>query len=113
MNEPSDIDFFLHMTRDHSDNTSWLLVGEPPLGIEIKCWETDVRHDVEGMTDEIEANKCLFKCAPIFRSEVKRLLNGMRSILSDYDINELIRDVPEEDWNFEQQALVKIKELIE
>jgi len=45
--------------------------------------------------------------------EVKRLRDGIRSILSDYDITELIRDVPEEEWNFEQQALVRMKEMIE
>ena len=45
--------------------------------------------------------------------EVKRLRDGIRSILSDYDITELIRDVPEDEWNFEQQALVRMKELIE
>ena len=46
-------------------------------------------------------------------TEVKRLRDGIRSILSDYDITELIRDVPEDEWNFEQQALVRMKELIE
>ena len=46
-------------------------------------------------------------------AEVKRLRNGIRSILSDYDITELIRDVPEEEWNFEQRALVRMKEMIE
>lgn len=45
--------------------------------------------------------------------EVERLRDGIRSILSDYDIAELIRDVPEDEWNFEQQALVRMKELIE
>ena len=45
-------------------------------------------------------------------AELKRLRNGIRSILSDYDITELIRDVPEDEWNFEQQALVRIKEMI-
>ncbi len=45
--------------------------------------------------------------------EVKRLREGIRSILSDYDITELIRDVPEDEWNFEQQALVRMKEMIE
>jgi len=51
--------------------------------------------------------------APLILEAYKRLVRCIGSILSDYDINELIRDVPEEDWNFEQQALVKIKELIE
>ena len=45
--------------------------------------------------------------------EVKRLREGIRSILSDYDITELIRDVPEDEWNFEQQALVRMNEVIE
>ena len=51
--------------------------------------------------------------APLLLAEVKRLRNGIRSILSDYDITDLIREVDEEDWNFEQQALVRMKELIE
>ena len=46
-------------------------------------------------------------------AEVKRLRNGIRGILSDYDITELIRDVPEDEWNFEQQALIRMKEMIE
>ena len=46
-------------------------------------------------------------------AEVKRLRNGGRNILSDYDITDLIREVDEDDWNFEQQALVRMKELIE
>jgi len=51
--------------------------------------------------------------APLLLAEVKRLREGIRGILSDYDITELIRDVPEEEWNFEQQALVRMKELLE
>ena len=50
---------------------------------------------------------------PLLLAEVKRLRVGIRGILSDYDITELIRDVPEDEWNFEQQALVRMKELIE
>ena len=46
-------------------------------------------------------------------TEVKRLRDGIRSILSDYDITELIRDVPQDEWNFEQQALIRKKEMIE
>ena len=46
-------------------------------------------------------------------AEVKRLRDGIRGILSDYDITELIRDVPEDEWNFEQQALIRMKEMIE
>jgi len=46
-------------------------------------------------------------------AEVKRLRGGIISILSVYDINDLIREVPEDEWNFEQQALIRLKELIE
>ena len=46
-------------------------------------------------------------------AEVKRLRDGIRSILSDYDITELIRDVPQDEWNFEQQALIRMKEMTE
>ena len=60
-----------------------------------------------------KVNGKLIEDAPLLLEEVKRLCDGIRSILSDYDITELIRDVPEEEWNFEQQALVRIKELIE
>lgn len=67
-----------------------------------------------------EANAKLIADAPLIlqalieeRVEVKRLRVGIRNILSDYDITELIRDVPEDEWNFEQQALVRMKELIE
>ena len=56
----------------------------------------------------IERVHCLWALA-----EIKRLRNGVRNILSDYDITDLIREVDEEDWNFEQQALVRMKELIE
>tara|TARA_B100000085_G_C18537457_1_gene510585 strand:- start:182 stop:424 length:243 start_codon:yes stop_codon:yes gene_type:complete len=67
-----------------------------------------------------EANHLrLMADAPILQAyiekceEVERLRQGIRSILSDYDITELIRDVPEDEWNFEQQALIRMKELIE
>jgi|TARA_R110002033_G_scaffold53287_5_gene101081 hypothetical protein len=60
-----------------------------------------------------EANAQLIADAPLLLAEVKRLRVGIRGILSDYDITELIRDVPEDEWNFEQQALVRMKELIE
>jgi hypothetical protein len=51
--------------------------------------------------------------APLLLAEVIRLREGIRSILSDYDITELIRDVPEDERNFEQQALIRMKEVIE
>jgi len=57
-------------------------------------------------------NAQLIADAPLLLAEVLRLREGIRSILSDYDITELIRDVAEEEWNFEQQALVRMKELI-
>tara|TARA_B100001123_G_scaffold143378_1_gene166678 strand:- start:463 stop:777 length:315 start_codon:yes stop_codon:yes gene_type:complete len=44
---------------------------------------------------------------------IHKLRGGIRNILSDYDITDLIREVDEEDWNFEQQALIRIKGLIE
>jgi len=61
----------------------------------------------------MDANWNLIKDAPLLLAEVKRLREGIRSILSDYDITELIRDVPEDEWNFEQQALVRMNEVIE
>ena len=63
--------------------------------------------------NDIKADENLIADAPLLLAEVKRLCVGIRNILSDYDITELIRDVPEEEWNFEQQALVRMKELIE
>ena len=60
-----------------------------------------------------EANKLLIADAPIILEAYKRLRKDIRSILSDYDITELIRDVPEDEWNFEQQALIRMKEMIE
>ena len=57
-------------------------------------------------------NAQLIADAPLLLAEVLRLREGIRSILSDYDITELIRDVAEEEWNFAQQALVRMKELI-
>ena len=59
------------------------------------------------------ADAQLIADAPLLLAEVKRLRDGIRSILSDYDITELIRDVPEDEWNFEQQALIRMKEMIE
>ena len=62
---------------------------------------------------ENRADAQLIADAPLLLAEVKRLRNDIRNILSDYDITDLIREVDEEDWNFEQQALVRMKELIE
>ena len=73
-----------------------------------------------GLDGSGEKDRLLMADAPLIlqalideRAEVKQLREGIRSILSDYDITELIRDVPEDEWNFEQQALVRMKELIE
>ena len=63
--------------------------------------------------EQHKATAALLNDAPLLRAEVKRLRNDIRNILSDYDITDLIREVDEEDWNFEQQALVRMKELIE
>ena len=63
--------------------------------------------------EECSQDSQLIADAPLFLAEVKRLRDGIRGILSDYDITELIRDVPEDEWNFEQQALVRMKEMIE
>ena len=46
-------------------------------------------------------------------AETQRLRRGILSILSDYGITELIREVPEEEMNFEQRALVRIKEMFD
>ena len=61
---------------------------------------------------ELDKDGQLVADAPLLLAEVKRLRNGIRSILSDYDIIELIRDVPADEWNFEQQALVRMMEMI-
>jgi hypothetical protein len=94
-NEPTTIDWVLHITRRHTPTEDW-----------------DKRNSLEHYFS-VYADEQLIKTAPLLRKEVIRLRNGIRSILSDYDITELIRDVPEDEWNFEQQALVLLKELIE
>tara|TARA_R100000805_G_C3590137_1_gene92242 strand:+ start:470 stop:787 length:318 start_codon:yes stop_codon:yes gene_type:complete len=91
-------------------------------------WEADLDDEgkrwVDAYDDEGDINLCritngnkadaqLIADAPLLLEEVKRLRDGIRGILSDYDITELIRDVPEDEWNFEQQALVRMKEMIE
>ena len=73
----------------------------------IKIWKDWIESPLKDVDIE------LMQDAPLLLAEVKRLCVGIRNILSDYDITELIRDVPEEEWNFEQQALVRMKELIE
>lgn len=82
------------------------------VGCVIKFHMTDTRwDDNEAMV--ADANQALIINAPRLYAEVMRLREGIRSILSDYDITELIRDVPQDEWNFEQQALIRMKELIE
>ena len=44
--------------------------------------------------------------APLLLAEVKRLREEVK-VLSKY------RDIPEDEWNFEQHALIRMKELIE
>ncbi len=91
--EPTQIDCILHQTTEHS-----------PDG-----WRKLSKSLIELNDDD----RLLIEYTPTLRAEVIRLRNGIRSILSDYDITELIRDVPEDEWNFEQKALVLLKELIE
>lgn len=93
--EPTTMDGLLHITRGHTPTKEW-----------------ERRNSLE-FYFKAYADELLVKNAPRFREEVIRLRNGIRSILSDYDITELIRDVPEDEWNFEQKALVLLKELIE
>ena len=76
-------------------------------------YEGQAKWEGRNVTMANDANKLLIADAPLLLAEVQRLRNGIRSILSDYDITELIRDVPEDEWNFEQQALVRMKEMIE
>ena len=71
-------------------------------GLTIDDWYKMNHHDWKDVVNE--HNDLL--------AEVKRLRNGIRSILSDYDITGLIRDVPQDEWNFEQHALVRMKEMI-
>ena len=66
-----------------------------------------------GLDGDGEKDRLLMADAPLLLEAYKRLHNGIRSILSDYDITELIRDVPQDEWNFEQQALIRMKEMIE
>ena len=97
-------------TDKYNDYISrWIITGNPN-GDEfvIKDSLNVVVAEVNVLEDAI-----LMKDAPLLLAEVKRLRVGIRNILSDYDITELIRDVPEDEWNFEQQALVRMKELIE
>jgi len=76
----------------------------------------------------------LFSSAPELALEVKRLreeiirltqggesmgdaskvdkLTRIRAILSDYDIHDLIRSLPDDEMNFEERALVKIWEVV-
>lgn len=86
-------------------------------GWRVYVGEHEKRAVIENRTfmhdDLSEANAQLIADAPLLLEAYKRLHVGIRNILSDYDITELIRDVPEEEWNFEQQALVRIKEMIE
>ena len=93
--EPTTIDWLLHITRGHTPTEDW-----------------ERRNSLE-FYFKATTDGLLVTAAPRFREEVIRLRNGIRSILSDYDITELIRDVPEDEWNFEQKALVLLKELIE
>jgi len=81
--------------------------------LEYELWAFTDFMDINATHEERCATDALLNDAPLLLAEVKRLRDGIRSILSDYDITELIRDVPEEEWNFEQQALVRMKEMIE
>lgn len=67
------LDYMLHSTKGHSPAFRWHGVGESPLGLDIKWWRTDARHDADGTTQEIEANILLVKFAPLLREEVMRL----------------------------------------
>ena len=72
----------------------------------------DEEREFEIKTRIRERNRIMMAVDELHK-ENQRLRNGIHNILSDYDIVDLIREVDEEDWNFEQQALVRMKELIE
>ena len=81
MNDYNHMDYILHHTTGHTPaGHRWTGHGEPPLGLEIKWWKTDARHDADGTTQEIEANILLVKYAPLLLAEVKRLRDYIKKM---------------------------------
>lgn len=87
MNDYNHMDWILHRTKEHTPaGYLWCSPDESPLGLDIKWWVTDARHDADGTTQEIEANSILVKFAPLLREEVVRLreeVKRLRSIADD------------------------------
>ena len=79
-------------------------------------WNYNVKDNDGLLTVEDASNLIAMAAVPDLIAELQRyygLHDAILGTLSDYDINELIRDVPEDEWNFEQRTLVRIKELVE
>ncbi len=74
--------------------------------------EIDIDEHIEMWDDHLLSSQGCADLTNALIAEVKRLRDGIRSILSDYDITELIRDVPQDEWNFERHALVRIYDII-
>ena len=76
--EPTQMDWLLHMTRGHTPTENWDGCGTP-VGFNITWHDTDQRWDEEE-AHMAECNKWLVNNAPLFRDEVIRLREEQKQI---------------------------------
>lgn len=71
------------------------------------------KHEVQYMNAMIRQSSAIERIADALEGRnISKILPRISSLLQDYDVKELKRDVKEEDMNFEQKCLLEIGELL-
>lgn len=74
---------------------------------------THTRIEMDTMNATIRSERHLERIADALEGRnIAKILPKISSLLQDYDVKELKRDVKEEDMNFEQKCLLEIGELL-
>ena len=73
---------------------------------------THTRIEVDTMNAIIRSTANMKRIADALEGRSEDILRKISSLLQDYDVKELKREVKEEDMNFEQKCLLEIGELL-
>ena len=73
---------------------------------------THTRLEVDTMNAIIRSTANVKRIADALEGRSEDILRKISSLLQDYDVKELKREVKEEDMNFEQKCLLEIGELL-
>tara|TARA_B100001778_G_C18269399_1_gene485897 strand:+ start:324 stop:557 length:234 start_codon:yes stop_codon:yes gene_type:complete len=73
---------------------------------------THTRIEMDTMNATIRSERHLERIADALEGRSEEILRKISSLLQDYDVKELRREVKKEDMNFEQKCLLEIGKLL-